>query len=87
MTLDAPVRPHNPPKPPGSTGGGADADPRSIPEESKQEEEEVNMKHAIEDASLVGVEGVLFDEKGPGARQAKPLPSPPTMTPCRESQA
>ena len=77
----SPVSPSQPPNGPGGAGGGDSPSPQSnpIPEDS----EEVDFKHVLSEAAVVGVE-VLHDEKGPGARAAKPMPSPPTMTPAQK---
>ena len=90
MLSTAPVRPRNPPKPPASAGGGGggDAAPKDHSGEKEQEEEieEVTMKQTVADDPLIGDEGVLHDDNGPGAREARPLPSPPTATPAQKAK-
>ena len=44
----------------------------------------VDVKHAVMGEPIVGHGGVLFDERGEGARQATPLASPPAMTPAEK---
>ena len=46
------------------------------------EDEAVNPKHALFGEPIIGNEGVLWDEKGPGAIPAIPMPSPKGMTPA-----
>ena len=46
-----------------------------------EEEEEVDMKKALLADPIVGTKSVVMDQHGPGAISAKPLASPPSMTP------
>ena len=50
-----------------------------------QEEMDVDMSQAMLDDPIVGVEVVLEDHNGPGARQARPLPSPKSMSPAQRA--
>ena len=45
-------------------------------------EEEVDTDLAMLDDPIVGVERVLVDQHGAGAIEAKPLSTPPSMTPA-----
>ena len=68
MTQD-PVRPPPPSEPGGGAAGTAS---------SGQGPEEVNLKEAIMDDPIIGVE-----QQDEGAIEAKPLRSPPVMTPAQ----
>ena len=85
MLHSAPVSPPLQPLPLEATrgGGGADQAPAAGEEAGV---EEVNMKHVVKDAQPIGVEGVLHDSRGPGALQAVPMPSPPTMSPAEKAK-
>ena len=48
--------------------------------QEEQEDEEVGPKKALFNDPITGTDVVLLDEHGPGALEAQPLPSPPTMT-------
>ena len=84
MFHTAPVRPPTQllPHEAARAGGGADV----AAAEGEALSEEVDMKHVANDTPLVGVEGVLHDDKGPGAREAVPMPSPPAMTPAQKAK-
>ena len=47
---------------------------------AEEEEPEVDLKDALLDDPIVGVEAVTWDEHGAGARQARPLPTPKAMS-------
>ena len=51
-----------------------------------EEEEIVDMKTALPSDPITGVEQILLDEHGPGALEARPLSSPPTMTPAQRAK-
>ena len=74
------------PQPPGDPGGGGAAsssqDTAAAPEDVK--EEEVNMKEAILDDPLVGIE--IAEEDGKHAIAAKPVTTPPEMTPAQRER-
>ena len=78
---------HYPASPPPTTpddsgGGGGGAD---VPG-SDLHDEDVDLSLALPNDPIVGVEHVLRDEQGPGAREARPLPSPPSMTPAQKAK-
>ena len=49
-------------------------------------EEEVNLKEALFSDPIVGVERVTLTEHGAGAIEARPLPTPPTMTAAEKAK-
>ena len=69
------------------TGGGAGEAQASLKQQSLSapDEEDVDVKLALFDDPIVGVEVVTRDEHGPGALEARALPSPPTMTPTQRA--
>ena len=46
------------------------------------DDEDVDTDLAVLDDPIVGVEQVTLDKDGPGALTARPLPTPPSMTPA-----
>ena len=59
---------------------GRDEDHQHSKPLQEEEEEEVDMKLALLDEPIVGVEQVLHDANGPGALKPRALPSPKPMT-------
>ena len=53
---------------------------------AEDEEEIVDLKYVMFHDPIVGVEQIVETEHGPGAREAKPLPSPPTFTPAQRAK-
>ena len=51
-----------------------------------EDHEPVDMKHALLQDPIVGVERVVLDENGPGAIEPKPLASPSNMTPAQREK-
>ena len=51
-----------------------------------EEEEEVDLSKALLNDPIVGVEVVVSDHHGPGARKARPLPTPRRMSPAQREQ-
>ena len=49
------------------------------------DEEEVDMRQALLDDPIVGIEQVVETEHGPGARQPRPLPSPKPMSAAQKA--
>ena len=48
-------------------------------------EEEVDMREAMLDDPIIGVEQVIHDEHGPGALKPRPLPTPKAMTAAQKA--
>ena len=48
-------------------------------------EEEVDMRQALRDEPIIGVEQVIHDENGPGALKPRPLPTPKAMTAAQKA--
>ena len=69
--------PVRPPAAPDPGGSGSDSAPGPA---IADDPEEVDMRKALLSEPIVGVDKVLVDENGPGARQPTPLPSPRPMT-------
>ena len=46
----------------------------------EEQEEEPDLSKAMLDDPIVGVEAVVHDQHGPGARKARPLPTPKPMS-------
>ena len=64
-------------------GGSPDQDlcqPCAVDED---EEELVDFGKALINDPIVGVEQVVLDEQGPGALEAVPMKSPPSMSPAQ----
>ena len=53
--------------------------------QTHKEEEEVDMKLALLDEPIVGVEQVIHDAHGPGALKPRALPSPKPMTAAQKA--
>ena len=51
-----------------------------------EEEEDVDLSKAMLNDPIVGVEVVISDHRGPGARRARPLPTPKRMSPAQKEQ-
>ena len=49
------------------------------------DEPEVNLKDALFSDPIVGIDRVTASEHGPGALPARPLPTPPSMTPAEKA--
>ena len=64
-------------------GGAAAHDNKGEDQPVMVDPEVVNMKHAMMDDAIVGVEQIISDENGPGAREPIPLASPQAMTPAQ----
>ena len=75
MLKSHPVRP--PPVAHDNAGGDAATQAASTKKGYCEEEEEIDPKKALFDEPITGIETVLLDENGPGALDAKPLPTPP----------
>ena len=65
--------------------GGDEATQHFAEPQPIEEEEEVDMRQAMLDEPIVGVEQVILDDKGPGAIQPRPLPSPKAMSPAQKA--
>ena len=71
-----------------SGGGGASASSGHAAEQLGEDvDEEVDLKLAMPNDPIVGVELILRDEHGARAREAQPSPSPSTMTPTQKAKA
>ena len=83
MMHSGPIRPPATSSPsPGAQASDSDFD-QAICRPCSQEEmddDPVNPKHALFGDPIVGVENVILDENGVGARGAQPLPAPKGMT-------
>ena len=53
---------------------------------STDADEAVDLKHALMNDPIVGVEQVILDEHGPGGREAVPLRSPSSMTAAQRAK-
>ena len=53
----------------------------SAVQQPREEDEDVDISQAMLDDPIVGVEVVISDHRGPGARTAHPRPTPKMMTP------
>ena len=53
-----------------------------LQDETLDDDDPVDPKHALFGDPSVGVEQVVLDADGPGAREAQPLPTPKGMTPA-----
>ena len=73
------VTPVSPPSP--STVEG-----EAARDKQEEEEEPVDLSKAMLSDPIVGVEAVIHDEHGPGARRAKALPTPKPMSPAQKEQ-
>ena len=71
----SPVSPH-----PGSHDAGKGSD-----HQDSEEEPEVDMGLAMLDDPIVGVEAVLSNQHGPGARPARPLRTPKHISPAQRA--
>ena len=60
----------------GTAGGDSEGDVTG-----KEEEEIVNPIHAMFGEPIIGVEQIVWDENGPGAKSPSSLPKPKGMTP------
>ena len=79
------VRPPSPPASSSHEGAGGD-DQTAGPSTEGKQEEIVDLKQALFDEQIVGVELVVADENGPGAIAPRAVTSPPQMTPAERAK-
>ena len=64
-------------------GGAAASDNKDEDQPEMVDPDVVDMKHAVLDDAIVGVDQIISDEIGPGAREPMPLASQQALTPAR----
>ena len=83
MNHQTPIRPQQLTS--SDTPGGATSSQAGMTDPGAADDE-VDLREALVDDPIVGIETVVFDEHGPGALEARPLRTPPAMTPAEKEK-